>query len=94
MDSFLNIDTFSRLLTYAIFVLAGFDLSKCIPRPKGPFSWIAFITAVVFAEYVGMKFRLITVSGYNVFLNEVILGLSTGFVLGFIFRLRPRIRIR
>jgi|WetSurMetagenome_2_1015567.scaffolds.fasta_scaffold1091751_1 hypothetical protein len=93
MDSIFNIDTFSRLLTYAIFVLAGYDLSKSIPRPKGPLSWVAFILVVVLAGYLGMKFRLITVSGYNVFLNEIILGLSTGFVAGFLIRLHPKFKL-
>jgi hypothetical protein len=94
MDSIFNIDTFSRLLTYAIFVLAGYDLSKSIPRPKGVLSWTTFVLIVVLTGYLGMEFRLITVSGYNVFLNEIILGLSTGFIAGFIRRLYPKFRLR
>ncbi len=94
MDSFFNIDGLSRLLTFAVFVLAGFDLSKSVPRPKSPFSWIAFILAAIFAGYIGMEVNLISVSGYNVFLNEVILGLSSGFVVGFVVRMRPRFKMR
>ena len=92
VDSILNFDMFSRLLTYGIFVLAGFDLSKAVPRPKSPFSWLVFILAMILAGFIGMKVKLITVSGYDVFLNEIILGLCTGFIVGFIVRMRPRFK--
>ena len=91
-DSPFTIDSFSRLLTYAIFVLAGFDLSKSVPRPKGPISWSVLIGILVVAGYIGMEVKLITVSGYNVFLNELILGLSTGFVVGFIIQARLKFK--
>ena len=94
MDSFFNIDGLSRLLTFAVFVLAGFDLSKSVPRPRSPFSWIVFILAAIVAGYIGMEVNLISVSGFNVFLNEVILGLAGGFVVGFVIRMRPRFKMR
>jgi hypothetical protein len=93
IDSFFNIDSFSRLLTFAIFLLAGYDLSKSVPRPKSPFSWIAFILAAIVSGYIGMEVNLISVSGFNVFLNEVILGLAGGFVVGFVIRMRPRFKM-
>jgi hypothetical protein len=50
------------------------------------------IGILVVAGYIGMEVKLITVSGYNVFLNELILGLSTGFVVGFIIQARLKFK--
>lgn len=94
MDSYFNIDTYGRLLTYAVFVVFGFDLSKTVPMPKNISSWIVLVLAIALLTYVGMKMKLISVFGYDIFVNEIILGFSSGLVVGFVLRLWPKIKIR
>jgi hypothetical protein len=94
MESFVNIDMYSRLLTFAISMMIGFDLSKSMPRPKSINSWLVIILLVIIAGYIGMDVKLISIFGYTLFLNEAILGLSSGLVLGLALRIRPKFKAR
>ena len=94
MESFLNTDTYCRLLTFAIFILLGFDLSKSAPRPKSKYSWLLLVSVIAFTGYLTMEIESVSVVGYNVYLNEVILGLFAGLVAGFVIHSRPKIKMR
>ena len=94
METLVNIDTYSRLLTFAISMMIGFDLSKSMPRPKSFYGWLVIILLVIVAGYIGMDVRLISVFGYTLFLNETILGLSSGLVVGLVLRMRPKFKAR
>ncbi len=94
MESFVNIDTYSRLLTFAISLMIGFDLSKSMPRPKSINNWLVIILLVIIAGYVGIDVKLISAFEYTLFLNEAILGLSSGLVLGLVLRMLPKFKAR
>ncbi len=92
VESYFNIDTFGRMLTFAVFVVAGLDLSKYVPQPKNMYAWIALVLATIVAGYVGIHVSIVTILGFGVFLNMVLLGLCCGFIAGFLLRLYPKIR--
>lgn len=94
LNSYFNIDTYGRLLTFAIFVIAGLDVSKNIPRPKNLYSWLALVSIVAIAGFIGIKVRFISILGYSVFLNETILGFSSGVIVGFVLRMRLKFWMR
>lgn len=94
MKSLLNSDTYWRLLTFAVFVLAGFDLSKSVPRLKAHYRLVAFVLLAAVLGYVAMNGRLISVLDYDVYVNEIILGLTVGLVIGLVNRIRPKFRMR
>jgi hypothetical protein len=93
-ETVLDIETFVRFLTFAIFVLAGFDLSKNVPMPKHIVTWILLVFTTIVAAYIGIHVAIISLFGYGIYLNMVLLGLCCGFIAGFILRIAPRIKAR
>lgn len=94
MASLFDADTYCRLLTYAVFVLAGFDFSRNVPKLKAQYPLLAFVLVAAIVVYVATEGRLISVFDFDIYINEIILGLSTGLVIGIIYRIRPRFKIR
>ncbi len=92
--SFFNIDAFYRCITFAVFILAGYDLSKSVPRPKSIYSWIALAIAATLTGYLGTRVGLVMILGFEVYLNLVLLGFCCGFIGGFVVRTLPRFKIR
>ena len=93
VESYFTIETFSRILTLGIFVIAGFDLSKYMPQPKSIYAWMVLVLLAIVAGYVGIHVSLVMIFGFGVYLNMVLLGLCCGFIAGFLFRLFPRFRV-
>lgn len=94
MESLLDVDTYCRFLTFAVFVLAGFDFSRNIPKPKAQYSVVAFVLVATALIYLATQGRFISVVDFDVYINEIALGLSVGLVVGIIHRVRPRFKIR
>ncbi len=94
MESVFNIDTYGRLLTFAVFVLAGFDFSRNVPKPKAQYSIVAFVLILAVGIYGLTGGGPISLFGFDIYINEVILGLSTGLIVGIVYRARPRFKIR
>jgi len=94
INGLFNADTFCRFLTFSIFVLAGYDLSKSTPIPRSPFAWLMLALVIGITGYVGMSVNLVTVLGYTVHVNDIIFGLTSGFVAGIVLRARPNFKTR
>ncbi len=94
MESVFNVDTYCRLLTFAVFVLAGFDFSRYVPKPKAQYSLIAFLLTLTAVAYVVTGGGPILVFGFDIYVNEIAMGASTGLVVGTVYRMRPRFKIR
>jgi hypothetical protein len=94
IDTYWNIDTIARFVTFGAFVIFGFDVAHNSPRPKSVVGWIAVFLVVVLAGFVGVNVSLISIFGIGIHLNMVLLGTSFGFLAGLIlkegFSMRPR----
>ncbi|HEY6952945.1 MAG TPA: hypothetical protein VI758_11090 [Bacteroidota bacterium] len=89
-----DIEVFSRCLTFSLFVLAGYDLSKSLPRPKGAFGWVLLVLAAFGAAFIGINVRLVSIFGMGIYLDMILLGGCCGFIVGFLVRERPRFKTR
>jgi len=94
MKSFFNIDTYCRLITFAVFVVLGIDVSKTMPKPKTVYSWVVLVSVMLLLAYVGIQVKLVSVFGYTFYINEAVIGLTSGLIVGFVLRVRPKFRIR
>ncbi|HTP13584.1 MAG TPA: hypothetical protein VMM37_08130 [Bacteroidota bacterium] len=92
--SFLDVDTFTRLLTFAVFVVAGMDLSRIVPQSKHPVAWSLFAAITVAGGYVAWRFPTVTLLGFAIFLDSIVVGLWSGFVAGLLIRWYPKFRMR
>ncbi len=94
VESCFSSESFSKILTFAIFVVGGLDVSKYVPTPKRRHSWIGLAAATFTAGCLGVEVSTVTVLGYGIYLNMVLLGLCCGFIIGFVFRMYPRFKMR
>ncbi len=94
MKSMFNADTYCRLLTFAVFVLAGFDLSRNVPKSRVRYPLIVVVLIVAAAIYLATGGGTVHMIGFEIYVNELVLGLSTGLVVGTVYRARPRFKIR
>lgn len=94
MDTIFNIDTFSRFLTFAIFTVAGYDMSKSLPKLTNASTLLVIAAIVSLAAIVWMKVGMVTIYGYDIFLVDIILGVCVGLVLGFVARMKVKFKTR
>ena len=94
MNQYLNADTLIQLLTFGIFVLLGYDLSKNIPRPTNIYTWVAVVVAVFLGGLAGVEIPAVVVCGFEIYLRMIFFGSCFGFVTGFIARILPAVRLR
>jgi hypothetical protein len=92
MDTYWNIDTVTRFVTFGAFVVFGFDLAISSPRPKSAVGWIAILGGVFFAGFIGVNVSLVSVFGIGIHLNMVLLGASFGFLAGLVLREGTNVR--
>ncbi len=94
MNQYLNADTLIQLLTFGVFVLLGFDLSKSVPRPTKIYVWALIVAAVFLGGLVGVEIPAVVVCGIEIYLRMIFFGSCFGFVSGFIVRILPALRLR
>ncbi len=94
MESIFNADTYCRLLAFAVFVLAGFDLSRNVPKSKAQYSLIVFVLVIAGAVYMVTNGGPVLFFGYEIYANEIIMGFSAGLIVGTVYRMNPRFKIR
>ncbi len=94
VESYFNGESFGKILTFAIFVVGGLDVSRYVPTPKRRNSWIGLAAVTLSAGCLGAEVSTVTVLGYGIYLNMVLLGLCCGFIVGFLFRMYPRFKMR
>jgi hypothetical protein len=94
MDTYWNIDTVTRFVTFGAFVVFGFDIAHSSPRPKSALGWSAVLLGVFLAGFIGVNVNLISIFGIGIHLNMVLLGASFGFLAGLVLKedssMRPR----
>ena len=94
VNSFFDIDTFARFLTFAIFVVAGLDLSKFVPQPRNLFVWCVLAGLTAAAGYLWWNYPTVIVFGFGVYLDMILFGLCGGVVVGLLLRWHPRFKMR
>jgi hypothetical protein len=92
-DTMFDLDWFIRLFTFAVFVLTGFDLAKSVPQPKTLASWFVVGLVAFMTGFSGFCVPDIHVLGYEICLNMVLMGVACGFVIGFVLRMYPRVKM-
>ncbi len=92
--SFFDSDSFARVLTFAVFVVAGTDLSKAIPEARNRLTWSVLVLLTIAAAYVAWNYPVVIVLGFTVFLDSILFGLWSGAIAGLVLRWYPKFRMR
>lgn len=78
--------TFSFLISFLLFALAGYLLSLRIKTPGKTIEWILLVVCLVASGYIGVNTKLISIAGLSLMVNGVLQGFFFGILLGFIKR--------
>ena len=82
----LNAILSSRLSAIILFALLGLILASLLTVPRRPLGWIFWILCVAGAGFVGNNIRVFSYLRYSLYLNNVLLGLALGILIGLFIR--------
>ena len=82
------VQIFGSVVTLALGVLAGYGLSSKVSPPKSVWAMLLWGLAVVIAERIGVDTRLISIFGFVIYVNQFLMSLILGALLGLIIRNR------
>jgi len=81
MGSFL-----SSLFTMLVFAVIGWLAFLKSAAPRKGWVWLVLLLATLLAGYVGVNSRLVSFSGFEIYLNDCLQGLGFGVLAGLLIR--------
>jgi hypothetical protein len=82
------------IVTLLVFAACGVVIARRFKQPVALLTWVALVVGIVVASYVGTHTRLLSVFGFDVYLNRALQSLGIGIVVGLLIRMamarRPR----
>ena len=82
----LNAILSNRLSAVVLFALLGLMLASLLTVPRRPFGWIIWILFTLAAGFIGTDIRVFSYLRYSLYLNNVLLGLALGILIGLFIR--------
>ncbi len=79
-------ELFNLLFTYTVFGIIGFIVAKKFRQPTSFLHWAAVILLFLISNYIGINTRIISISQFAIFLNNILVGLGIGIITRFIYR--------
>lgn len=73
-------------VTLILGVLIGYALSSKVAAPKSVWGILLYGLAVVVAERIGVDTRLLSVFGFSIYVNQFLMSLVLGLLLGLFIR--------
>jgi len=83
----LALDIASLAFTWSVFGGLGYFFAKRFKQPVSIVIWVLIILATAFAVLLGTSAKLISVFGFEVFLNWSLRAFGIGLIIGLLVRL-------
>ena len=76
----------SSLITVLVFATIGWLAFRKSAAPRKGWVWLVLLLATLLAGYVGVSSRLVSFSGFEIYLNDCLQGLGFGVLAGLLIR--------
>ena len=76
----------SSVLVMLVFAVLGWLAFRKSAAPRKWWIWLLLLTATLLAGQVGVDSRIISISGFEVYLNDCLQGLGFGVLAGLLIR--------
>ncbi len=77
---------FSWFIAFLFIAGFGYTLSRWIPRPRQPLSWLFWLISLVISQHMLVSAMIISIPGYTLYGNTLLQGLIFGILAAFLMR--------
>lgn len=80
------IDAAAFIITYILFGFAGYKYSQKIKQPGTIWNWIIYIAALIVAEMIEPRLRLISIFNFTIYFSRALQGFFIGILIESVVR--------